>query len=363
MMSTLQKMLFKAIMKSFIVTLLMLSFVLILVEFFTNLMAYLNFETSLLLIFKIHLFYLPSCFYQAFPLALLFSISFSLGNFYANNELIAVFSSGFPLFRFVKPVVIFSLLCSLFSFFFQEWVVLDSNTTMNRLKDEATRQYSRQQDVQSAIDHQNGIIYYADYFVAKSAKLRRVIVIERNKKNQPLVRIDATSAEWDEHLGQWKLFEARVFSWDEKGEMMEENYFPEFTSEKLSLNPKIFKSVDLDIEGMHIVPAYYYLKTLRETGRRKEYLSGITPFYRRLTYPLVNLIVSMIACTIGSWFKKNILILSLGLSLGLAVVYYVFQMITVLLAKNGYIPAVIGAVLPELVFTLVGINLFKNARS
>lgn len=362
-MNTLQKMLFKLIFKSFFVTLFLLAFILILVEFFQNLMNYLNFETSMWTIIKIHFFYLPDCIYQALPLALLFSISFSLGNLYANNELISVFSSGFPLFKLVFPVLILSVGVSIFSFLFQEFIVLDSTSKMNDLKGGATNHFSSSTDIQSAIDHQNRIIYYADYFVAKAGRLRRLIVIERTQDNKPLCRIDATSAEWDETLKQWKLFEARVFSWNEDGTLFEEDYFPEFTSEKLSLDPKIFKSVDTDVEALHFVSAYNYIKMLKTTGRRKEYLSAVTPFYRRITYPFVNLIVAMIACTIGSWFKKNILILSLGISLGSAVVYYVLQMITVLLAKNGYLHPLIGAILPEIVFTLIGVNLFKNARS
>lgn len=362
-MNTLQGMLFKMIIKAFALILLLLIFILILVEFFQNLITYLNYDTPLLTILKIHLYYIPSCIYQAFPLVLLSAISFSLGNLYSNNELISVFASGFPLTKLVTPVLIFSILASIFSFLFQEFVVLDASAQMKTTKGEATRQYTRQQDIQAAIDHNNGIIYYADYFVPKASKLRRIVIVERNERNQLLARIDAASADWDEDKGQWILYEARVFTWSEDGKMLEESYFSDFTSDKLTLDPRIFRSVDVDVEEMKFLPAWHYLDALKTTGRRDEYLSGITPLYRRITFPFVCLIVSMFACSIGSWFKKNILILSLGISLGLAVVYYVFQMITVLMAKNGYLPPFLGAVLPEIIFTLVGINLFKNARS
>ena len=187
--------------------------------------------------------------------------------------------------------------------------------------------------------------------------------IERNEQNQLLVRIDAESAKWNDDTYLWELSEARVFTWNADGTFLEESYFPFFSSDKLTLSPKIFKSVDMDVEELRFSQAWNYLSTLKDSGRRREYLEGITPLYRRVTFAFVNMIVAMIASTIGSWFKKNILIISIGLSLGLAVVYYVFQMITVLLAKNGYIPPLIGAILPELVFTFLGISLFKNART
>lgn len=362
-MNTLQRMLFGMIIKAFFVTLLLLVFILILVEFFQNLMTYLNYNTPVLQILKIHFYYIPSCIYQAMPLALLFSISFSLGNLYSNNELISVFASGFALNKLVIPVVAFSIFASFFSFALQEFVVLDATKVKNALQKSSTRHYARNQDEQSAIDHEKGIIYYADYFVPKAGKLRRLTIIERNEKNQPMARIEAASAVWRDGGKFWELSEARVFTWNEDRTLLEESYFPTFTSDKLTLNPKIFKSVDTDVEELRFKQAWDYLTTLKSTGRRKAYLQGITPLYRRLTFAFVNLIVSMFACTIGSWFKKNILILSLGLCLGLAVVYYVFQMITVLLATNDYLPPLVGAVLPEVVFTFVGVNLFKNART
>ena len=51
-------------------------------------------------------------------MALLFRcFLYTLGNFYSNNELIAVFGSGVPLFRFVVPLlIVFGLLMSVSSF-------------------------------------------------------------------------------------------------------------------------------------------------------------------------------------------------------------------------------------------------------
>jgi len=361
--NTLQRMLFFMILKAFLSTLVLLSFVLMLVEFFQHLMTYLNYGTSIFQILKIHFFYIPSCLHLALPLAVLFAISYALGNLYSNNELISVFSSGFSLNKLVFPIIVFSIFVSIFSFLFQEFVVLDSLAKKNSLQSSSTSRHYRSDKPQSGIDKENNIIYYADYFVVKALKLKRAVIIERNDKNQLLVRIDAESAKWQEDAGYWELREARVFTWNADRTFLEESYFPVFTSDKLTLNPKIFKSVEMDVEELRFMPAWRYLTTLKESGRRDEYLKGVTPLYRRLTFAFVNLIVAMIACTIGSWFKKNILIISIGLSLGLAVVYYVFQMITVLLAKNGYVPPLIGAMLPELVFTFVGLNLFKNART
>lgn len=359
-MNTLQRKLFSTIVKAFFITIIMLVFILILVEFFKQLMSY---NITYKDIFLINLYYIPACIYQAMPLALLFAICFSLGNLYSNNELIAVFSSGFSLSKLVLPVIILSIFASFSSFAFSEFVVLDSTKKQNAVQDSTHPNFGGSSNVQSAIDHDNNIIYYADYFIEKAGKLRRLIIIERNDKNQLMARIDAASAQWQSEGEYWNLSEARVFTWNETGDLIEESYFPSFVSDKLRLSPKVFKEVGTDVEELHFTKAWNYLATLKATGRRKEYLEGITPLLRRLTFPFVNLIVSLFACSIGSMFKKNILIMSLGACLGLAVVYYVFQMLTVKFAQNGYMPPFIGAVLPEIVFTALGVNLFKNART
>jgi lipopolysaccharide export system permease protein len=61
-------------------------------------------------------------------------------------------------------------------------------------------------------------------------------------------------------------------------------------------------------------------------------------------------------------FRKNILLMSLLVSLIGATVYYVSQMISVLLAKSESISPFVGAFAPLFIFLFVALALFRSRR-
>ncbi len=61
--------------------------------------------------------------------------------------------------------------------------------------------------------------------------------------------------------------------------------------------------------------------------------------------------------------KKNVLLVSLALCVSAAVLYYVFQMVTMLMAKFGYLTPLAGAWLPVIVFIGISIVLLRFART
>jgi lipopolysaccharide export system permease protein len=65
----------------------------------------------------------------------------------------------------------------------------------------------------------------------------------------------------------------------------------------------------------------------------------------------------------GGRFKKNILLMSLLTSLGAAVLFYVTEMISMMMAKLGYIPPIVGAWFPVLMFIVAGVLLLWNAKT
>ena len=69
------------------------------------------------------------------------------------------------------------------------------------------------------------------------------------------------------------------------------------------------------------------------------------------------------ASSLGSAFRKNILLMSLLAALVISVLYYVAQMVTGILSKNGVIPPLAGAWIPFTLFLMLGIMLFRTART
>jgi lipopolysaccharide export system permease protein len=104
-----------------------------------------------------------------------------------------------------------------------------------------------------------------------------------------------------------------------------------------------------------------YVAAIRKAGL--PFREALTDYYRKYSFASTPLIVALIASSLGSTFKKNILLMSLLSALVISVVYYVSQMVSAILSKNGYIPPLAGAWSPFSLFLVLGFMLFRTART
>jgi len=89
----------------------------------------------------------------------------------------------------------------------------------------------------------------------------------------------------------------------------------------------------------------------------------LTEYYSRISFAFTPFIVAMLAAAVGSRFRKNVLLLSLLVSLSLAVGYYVLGMVLSLMSAAGHIQPLAAAWLPLALFAALGATLFRLARS
>ena len=61
--------------------------------------------------------------------------------------------------------------------------------------------------------------------------------------------------------------------------------------------------------------------------------------------------------------RKNVMLISLASCISAAVIYYVFQMVTMLMAKFGVLTPFLGAWLPVALFVAISVVLLKHART
>ena len=89
----------------------------------------------------------------------------------------------------------------------------------------------------------------------------------------------------------------------------------------------------------------------------------LSNYYKRYSYACTCLVVVILSLCIGGRFRKNVLLMSLLLSLATAVLFYITQMITMLMAKWNYIPPIMGAWAPVIIFLILSSLLIKHIRT
>ncbi len=335
-------------------------FVLILemVDLFANLWRYLNQDVPVEVILTIQLYYLPKCIAYAAPISLLFAVSFTLGNLYANNELIALLGSGVSLRRAVVPILVLGFLLGAALLFFEDRIVINTYATKIRYVKTVLGQKENANNTNVTIrGNEGGVIYSSEYYNDQNRTLSNLTVLISDENGIFRERIDAKWAEYSE--GSWLLHDCRIFRYE--GQKIIEIRRDNMRHPLLTDEPDTFRRKEKNLDELKLNEARLYIEELQKAGRDSRVAR--TDYYKRIAFIFTPFIVSLISVAVGSRFKKNILLMSLLLSLSISVIFYVFQMITGILANTGLMPPFTGAFLPVIVFFILGITMMRFVRT
>ena len=359
-MRLLRRMLLQQFVPIFLVALVFFVLLLQLIDIFGNIWRYFAHAVPFSQVAWIAVLYLPKCISFALPVSFLFAVSYSLGLFYANNELFAIFGSGVSLHRLVTPFLVLGVLASVGAFFFEDMLVIPTFQQKNAAYDQAVKQViSLSQSNVTVTSHDQRVAYVADYYNDPQKRLTNVTVVVRDEKMGLQDRIDAQWAEWQ--AGRWILHDCRIFTMDPATTLLSSRRSDVYESQLLTEPPETFRRLSRNIEEMNRSESRRYVAMIRRAGL--PFREALTDYYRKYSFSATPLIVALIASSLGSTFRKNILLMSLLAALVISVAFYVAQMVTAILSKSGFIPPLAGAWAPFTLFLALGFMLFRTART
>ncbi|GMO52769.1 MAG: LptF/LptG family permease [Termitinemataceae bacterium] len=352
----LDRYLVKQFVPVFIVASVMFVMLMILIDLFVNLVHYLNYEATFKQILKVSFYYLPKSFSYALPISLLFAVAYTLGDLYARNELTSIISSGIPFWRLTRSLLIIGLMASFFAFFFEDRVVIPTLKVKNDLGRTLRHQTVLEKNSNIVMKTRDGQrIYSIDYYDYQNITLNGLLIVERDEDGSFSQMIRAASATWD--VDHWAFNNAVIYAWE--GEFIKINTLGPTTD--YTEDPEIFTRSAVDPAELSARDARYLVRDLRDAGLPA--IEALADFYHRFSFSTVSFIVVILSISMGGRFRKNIMLMSLLTSLGTAVVFYIVEMITMMMGKMGYIPPLIGAWFPVFLFIAVGVMLVRYSKT
>jgi lipopolysaccharide export system permease protein len=352
----LDRYLVKQFLPIFFVALSMFILLLVLIDLFANLWRYLNYEVPAREILTVSFYYLPKSLSYALPIALLFAAAYTLGDLYGRNELTSIFSSGIPFWRFSLSLLGIGFMVSFFSFFFDDTVVIPTLKKKNDLARVLLHQQRTENNSDIVIKARNGrLIYSVDYYDHSAKILNGVSIIEQDEKGRMISHIRCPQALWRED--HWELVNPIIYEWEE-GLLLSRR--PESTGTYRE-DPDTFRRNMVNVEDLSARDAGLLVQDLRAAGL--PFTDALSEYYHRFSFPSVSFVVMILSISMGGRFKKNILLMSLLTSLTSAVFFYVTEMISMMMAKLGYIPPLAGAWFPVMVFIVLGLMFLRSAKT
>jgi lipopolysaccharide export system permease protein len=353
---TLDRYILKQFFPIFMVIVSMFIMLMELADLFANLWRYLNYDVAAKDIFKVSLFFLPKSFSYAMPIGLLFAGAYTLGDLYKRNELTSVFASGIPFWRFSMPLTLIGMIASIFMFFFEDVLVVPTLKMKNDLSRTLLRQSTRENNSDIVIKARGGdLIYSVDYYDVNNTSLNGVSVIEHGEGGQFKSLVRAPRATWNGEY--WVFSNALIYQWE--NDFLRSSPLPD--TDIYRERPDTFRRNAVNVEDLSAREAALLIDDLRIAGL--PFITALADYYHRFSFPAVSFVVMVLSISMGGRFKKNILLMSLISSLGAAVLFYIMDMLTMMMAKLEYIPPIVGAWFPVLIFVIVGAVLLSTART
>ncbi|MDR3342185.1 MAG: LptF/LptG family permease [Treponema sp.] len=342
----------------FFVVVFMFVLLLSLIDLFANLWRYLNYEVPINQILQVSLYYLPKSLSYAMPISLLFAAAYTLGDLYARNELTSIFSSGIPFWRFSLSLAFIGLLASIFSFYFEDTIVIPTFKVKNDISKTLLRQAHTENNSDIVIKAKNGrLIYSVDYYDYTALVLNGISIIEQGEDGKFLSLVRAPRASWAGT--HWAFSNALRYEWDAEG-MLRTHPLPPDT-DIYQESPDTFRRNAVNVEDLSAQEAALLIDDLKTAGL--PFMIALADYYHRYSFASASFVVMILSISMGGRFRKNILLMSLLSSLVVAVVFYVMEMLSMMMAKLGYIPPVVGAWFPVGFFVIIGLLLLQGAKT
>ena len=309
-----------------------------------------------------YFFYLlPQILYWVIPLAVLVAVLVNLGTLTKTNETLAVKAGAISLYRLAVPLVLTAMLLSAGLYAMQDFVLPYTNQRQdefrNRIKGRPAQTY--RDPLRKWMAGSENHIYYYKYFNPDQNAFPGISVFEFDPTTFALRRWTfAQQANWN---GQsWAFQNGWTRSIDSGGQIAYDA-FERLDYLQMKDGPDYFKKEVLTASQMNYPELSRYIEDLSQSGFD---VSGLTvDLYRKLSFPLVSVIMAIIAIPFSFMTGRRGAFYGIGISIVIGISYWAaFELFDKLGGINRIEPF-IAAWFPNLIFGFSGFWMLLKIRT
>ena len=306
-------------------------------------------------IFDYYVNYLPYMANQFSPLFTFIAVIFFTSKMAGNSEIIAILSSGVSFKRLLVPYMVSACIIAIFTFTLDAFVIPPAN--VKRINYQNTYIKNKAVDYGTNIQLMGapGEIAYMSRFDNRG-KSAYNFSLEKFDGKVLKSRLTATSAVYDT-LYRWtvKIYMIRDF----KG-MKETIKEGTKLDTIIPIEPRDFLIAPNDHEKMPTPDLHSYITRQKERG-----VANIKEFeieyHRRYAMTAAAFILTLIGMSLSSRKVKGGMGINIGIGLVLSFSYILFSTVTSTFAISGYTSPMIAMWIPNVVYLIIGIILYRKA--
>jgi LPS export ABC transporter permease LptG/LPS export ABC transporter permease LptF len=346
--------------RNFILVISSLVVLFLIFTFFELIGDIIKYRTPLVTVGEYLLNLIPFILYNVTPLSTLIAVLITFGTLNRTSEITAMKATGTSLYRVVAPVILLAAILSVALFAFDEVYLPGANRRQEALlsviKDKQAQTFLRPEiQWMSGQTGGNGDptrIFYYQYFNPDKDTFANLTVFEFKPGTFTLTRrIFAETARWDDKVDGWVLERGwqRTFSGPSISSYQP---FTVSTFPEIHEQPGYFKKDNRQSQEMSYVELDSYINDLKQSGFDTMRLR--VQLYRKLAYPVITLIMAILAIPFALVAGKRGSVAGLGTAIGVAIAYWIVAAIFENLGDVNSLPAVLAAWSPDLLFFIAG---------
>ncbi len=285
------------------------------------------------------------------------SVIFFTSKMAYNTEIIAILSSGVSFRRMLLPYMFSAAIIALFAYTFSNFVI--PRATAVRLDFEEKYIQSHPVNFDRKNIHrqiQPGIFIYMESY-SNYSKTGYNFSIEKYTDGKLVSKMMADQIAWDSTNNAWIVRRYYIRDIDGMHEKLSEGNTIDTV---LNMYPSDFNRRLNVVESMSKNELNEFIKVAKMQGETNV-TSYLIEKYRRTAFPFSTFILTLIGVAVSSRKVRGGIGMQLGAGLGLSFGYILFMQFSSQFSISGTLPPLLAVWVPNIIFSVVAIFLYKMA--
>ena len=307
------------------------------------------------IVFVYYMGFIPFYMNMFSPLFTFIAVIFFTSKMATNTEIIAILASGVSFRRLMMPYLISAAVISGLAFVLGGYVIPPANEKLLDFEDKYVKKFKSNNARNVQMEVEKGVILYIErYEISENRGYR--FSLEKFDGKSLVSRLTAETVTWDSAYN-WKVsnYQQRDFN---------------------GMREKLTRGIDLDTV-INVQPKEFFISSKESAQMNntqlREYLErqknrGVgniqafeDEYYKRYSMPLAAFIMTLIGVSLSSRKVRGGMGLHLGIGLALSSLYILFSTLSTTFSVSGAMSPFAAVWLPNFVFLLVGIYLYRTA--
>jgi lipopolysaccharide export system permease protein len=308
------------------------------------------------IIFDYYLNFIPYFAVLFTPLFLFVAVIFFTSRMAYRSEIIAILNSGITFHRMLVPYFISAGIITGLNIYANHWLIPNANKTRIAFENAyiGYTPHNNGHDIHMQIAPEE-FIYVENFNNDDSTGYK--FSYEKFSNGTLYYKLRADKIKWDTANNGWSLKNYMVRT---NADMIETLHSGKDTLVDYNFRPKDFEDNLNEIKTMNARELNHVIDKLKMRGADNIAYYEVEK-YQRTSFPFAIFILTLIGVSLASRKVRGGIGLHIGIGIAISFAYILFLQFSQTFSTNGDLPAIIGVWIPNLIFGLLAVVLYRRA--